>query len=226
MAILYGSITMSSKSTLTAKGNIIASGATTLGATSLLTSKGNVITSGSVRLKGSSVLSTFWLELKASSKLILGEPIIRRVGSVSMSATSTLVGDLIKAGKEFVRKAFIEGDIIRSTTLEGGGGLYMKTNQDIQLTSGDYFEVNVKVFDENGTPKDISGFTFHWVLGKLTKTNGEGVTITNPTGGELTVILYEEDTAKLYGDYTHTIRMTDAQSHSTTILKGSVRVNK
>jgi hypothetical protein len=224
MAIVNGSITIRGTSTVTAKSKQIWAGHTTIRGTSSLTAKGNGILAGSMNIKGSSKVSIFWLKMGARSTVTIGTPIIQRLGKVTMGGISNLTADLIKAAKAFIRSILIEGDVITNTTLEGGGSEYMKTNQDFQLASGDYFDIDINVLDEQGNPKDISGFTFQWTMGGVVKTVLDGIQITDAINGKLTISLLTNDTSNAYGSYPHKLIMTDIQGHGTTILKGTAKI--
>jgi hypothetical protein len=225
MAIINGSLTIRAASTVTAKSKQIWAGSTTIQSKSTLTTKSKAILSGATTISSSSKFSIFWLEMKARSSVTIGNTIIQRLGNVSMSSVSNLISSLVKVGSQFLRRVFIEGDAITNITLEGGGSEYMKVNQDIELTSGDYLEINVKIFDEKGNPKDISGFASQWTMGGLNKTVGNGIEIIDSTNGLLLITLTSEDTEKSYGSYPHRAIITDAQGHDTTVFKGQVKIN-
>lgn len=224
MAIINGSITIRGTSTVTAKSKQIWAGSTTIRSVSSLTAKSKAIMAGATKISSSSKLSIFWLKMSARSTVAIGAPLLQRLGKATISGTSTLTATIIKAAKAFLRVASIEGQIITSTSLEGGGSEYMKTNQDFELASGDYFETNVTVYDKDNQPKDISGYTFQWTMGGVVKTVTDGIVIVDATNGLIQIVLQSEDTEKSYGTYPHKLIMTDVQGHSTTVSKGNVKI--
>jgi hypothetical protein len=226
MATINGSLTIQAKSTVTAKSNQKWAGYGKIKSTSTLTAKGNVIISGATNISSSSKLSIFWLKMGAYSNVNISGAVIQRLGSVNLSGVSNFTSDLIKAAEAFLRSIFIEGEVIDSTTLEGGGSECMKINQDIELTSGDYFEINANIFDKKGNPKDVSGFTFQWTMNAIIKTIGNGITIVDGINGKIQIVLTTEDTKNFYGTYEHRVVMTDVSGHSTTVLKGLAKILK
>lgn len=212
----------------------IINGSLTISGTSTLAASSKVIFAGKFSINNKSNTSIFWLNLKSSGQINLNSSsrfeietsIRQRLSSIVISGASSIKAEIVKAGKAFFRKSSIIGEVITKSLLEGGGFEFMKTNQDFKLVSGDYHELNIKIYDEEGNPKDISGSTFTWTLGNISKTNGNGISITDPLNGEITIVLTPDDTINLNGKYPHQARMIDAHNHPTTILKGIAVIQK
>ena len=77
--------------------------------------------------------------------------------------------------------------------------------------AGDTITINTQVLNPDGSPFDLSGVTgINYVLASgygqpamVTKTLGNGITITAATSGMYTVTLAPADTAGLVGNYLH-----------------------
>jgi hypothetical protein len=102
-------------------------------------------------------------------------------------------------------------------------------NQNFEMVAGDSKNVVVT------TPgSDWTGATAKWVLKKsvsdtsnlVFKSTGDGgVSISNPTGGEITIKLDPVDTINLKGSsFYHEAEVTDAQGNVSTVMVGNVRI--
>lgn len=108
-----------------------------------------------------------------------------------------------------------------------------KQNQDFVMWAGDNKLIDVTVVDGDGVAVDITGATIKWVLAKtagdsalVTKTTGDGITITDAAAGKFRVTLVPADTESLAGVYYHEAEVTDASSQVSTVLIGKVIVYK
>lgn len=204
----------------------IINSAVTIRSQSTLAASSRMVYGGTVTIKGKSNFIYFYLKMSGKSGVTIGNIVTAKSSSARMGGQSTLSASLVKVGKPFVEVTTLEGEVIYTLALEGGGVSYMKTNQDFNLVSGDYRELDITIYDEQGNKKDISGSNFHWVMGSVSKSNGNGITITDAVNGGITIVLQPEDTLGLLGGYPHQARMTDAQNHPTTIFKGTAIIEK
>lgn len=106
------------------------------------------------------------------------------------------------------------------------------TNQDFQIWAGETKQLIVTVTDGNGIIVDISGSQITWrLLDKnnytiMTKTLGNGVTLTDPTHGIFMIQLNPTDTANLgISRYSHTAKITDLFGNVSVLLVGSITLN-
>lgn len=107
-----------------------------------------------------------------------------------------------------------------------------KTNQNIEMYSGDSYDLEVTVTDENGAIVNISGASITWSLYKSVAsptlvskgTSTSGITITDAVNGKFTVSLVPADTQKLAGTYEHSAKLTDIRSYTSTIFVGTATI--
>lgn len=98
----------------------------------------------------------------------------------------------------------------------------MTVAANFQCYKAEDVSLPVQVYQADGvTAQNITGwsitFTAHQFSGPslITKTVGSGITITNGTGGQLTVAIASADTAGLSpGNYLYSITRTDAGSEA------------
>lgn len=100
-------------------------------------------------------------------------------------------------------------------------------NQNFDFYAGDSKIVRITVTDENGDPVPLDTITAaDWRLSRepggpalISKAHGSGVTVTNPAGGVVQVVLQPADTAGREGFYAHELVITDdvnQVTHTTT----------
>ena len=97
----------------------------------------------------------------------------------------------------------------------------------IEHIKGDTFEAEVSVKNKVGAAVSLSGAAVSWKVAEsrdaaapiLTKTIGEGIAITDETGGKLTLTLTAAETAALEpGEYFHALRISFADGRVKTVL--------
>jgi hypothetical protein len=106
-------------------------------------------------------------------------------------------------------------------------------DQDFEMFQGDTKQLVVSVVDGDGLAVDLSGATITWKLFKsksgnvadVTKTIGNGLTVTNATAGEFTVDLAEADTVNLIGTYFHEAKVQDIRGYKTVVMVGKVTIH-
>ena len=103
----------------------------------------------------------------------------------------------------------------------------------VSFFSGDSQEYDFAVVDTNNVPVPITGANIEWVIAVqgtevpvLSKTVGEGITITNATGGLFTVVLAISDTLGLAGVYQEALRLTTTDGKSAIISSRVITVTK
>jgi phage terminase large subunit-like protein len=100
------------------------------------------------------------------------------------------------------------------------------------LAAGDSATLSVTATDSAGSALNLTGSTLEWVLSdgrqaQVTKTDSDGITVTNAAGGLFTVSLNPADTTSLPdGLYYHVATATDADDAVTTVLSGRVRLTR
>lgn len=108
------------------------------------------------------------------------------------------------------------------------------TGQNFELHQGDYKQIIITVLDENGEPLDLTGYSAIWCMHVqtlndivITKTTSDGITISNPTSGELEIELEAVDTeslsARVYG---HQCEIEDILGRHATVTTGYVKLHK
>jgi hypothetical protein len=104
-----------------------------------------------------------------------------------------------------------------------------ETLQNFETYQGNDLIITVTV-KENGVAKVITDCDVTWVLYDdqletvLTKTVGDGITLTDPTHGIFTITLEGEDTEELLGLYIHEAAVTDTSNNVATVMEGMVEV--
>ena len=102
-----------------------------------------------------------------------------------------------------------------------------KTNQNINIHSGDTHTITVTVTDENGDAKNLTDATITYKAGDtIEKTLGNGIEISNAAGGIFLIALLPVDTASLDGLYPHEAEVTDSNGVVSTIFIGNLFVTK
>jgi len=105
---------------------------------------------------------------------------------------------------------------------------------DFSMHSGDDLVLEVTVKDAAGTVVDISGASGTFGIGKLDSSgNPKGsslaapaVAITDGAAGKLSVTIVPANTESLAGDYWHELQLTDAATKISTVLYGTLTVQK
>lgn len=104
------------------------------------------------------------------------------------------------------------------------------TNQYFSMVAGDSKNLIVSV-TEDGNTVNLDGSTAKWVLKKkkdspeneVYKDISSGISV---GGNQLTIRLDPEDTETLYGGFYHECELTDAIGNVSTIMSGTVTINK
>jgi len=102
---------------------------------------------------------------------------------------------------------------------------------DLTLYAGDSRNLKISVTDENSVPINLTGATIKWILTdqgsvKLSKVISSGITISNPTQGEFTVLLTASNTKTLSGTYQQMVRVTTADGNSSIVMTGSITIKE
>ncbi len=109
-----------------------------------------------------------------------------------------------------------------------------KENQDIELWAGDTRTETVTVTNSAGSAQNLTGLTLRWVVRRhsragtivISKSTGSGITITNAAGGIFQIALSPADTKNLEGEYYHEASGVDSGGNVSTLLIGTLTVNK
>jgi len=113
----------------------------------------------------------------------------------------------------------------------------MPATLNFELTAGDALTIQLDHIEEaTGLPRSLVGATIAWSFGKLesgrmpeqtlkTKTIGDGLAVTNASGGEWEIQLVSADTASLEGEFYHQARITDPAGPET-VLVGRMLVHR
>jgi hypothetical protein len=101
---------------------------------------------------------------------------------------------------------------------------------NIDLISGDSYNLNFTIRDKAGAVVDITGCAFKYQIAKevgktakvskSTDVSGEIVILDAPNG-RVRVVLKPADTAALKGDFIHELQMTDAGLDVSTVVQGA-----
>lgn len=93
----------------------------------------------------------------------------------------------------------------------------------ITMCAGDTKYIKVTVTEDNN-PVNLEGALIEWVIKKgqfrITKTQQDGVTVSNPSGGVFVVKLSHSDTIGLSGNYVYEGKIVDAEGNVSTVVKG------
>lgn len=110
---------------------------------------------------------------------------------------------------------------------------HFKMAQNFQMIAGDYKTLVITVRNSDGDPVNITGATVKWQaarsLGKasvISKTTSSGISLNDPTNGIFTVTLNHSDTDSLSGIYHHEAEVTDSSGFRSTVIAGTMKVNK
>lgn len=106
--------------------------------------------------------------------------------------------------------------------------------QNFQMVAGDTKYLVVTVRDADGVAVDLTGAGIKWqcarsfgkasVLSKAT--GGSGIAITSASGGIFTVTLSPSDTESMGGNYYHEAQVTASDGTISTVMFGTMKVNK
>lgn len=97
---------------------------------------------------------------------------------------------------------------------------------DFSIVGGDAVTLTVNVTDSSGTAIDLTGYTdIVWNVKRfdtdttvvLTKSLGNGINITNASGGVFQASIANNDTGELSGNYRHDFVLTDAGGDEVTL---------
>jgi len=102
---------------------------------------------------------------------------------------------------------------------------------NISMLAGNSKQLIVSIVDQNNNPVDLTSMNVQWVLKDstntviLSKTVGNGITITNATQGQCTITISSSDSKNLLGTYTHQASIIDSQNNSSVVFVGTIVVN-
>ena len=87
------------------------------------------------------------------------------------------------------------------------------------------------VRDDAGNPVDLTGASIRWQMAKhpesaalVTKSNNQGIAVTDEAGGAFEIELASADTEALVGKYYHEGEIVDAGGAVSTVLSGNVTI--
>jgi hypothetical protein len=112
-------------------------------------------------------------------------------------------------------------------------GVSVIAPQNFDMVAGDTTLLTVAVIDEAGAIVDLTNATAIWQMARtaqtpalLTKTTdaNAGITITDPLGGILTVLLDPGDTEGLTGRWYHELEVIDVAGDISTVITGFVTI--
>lgn len=108
-----------------------------------------------------------------------------------------------------------------------------KTGQNILMYQGDEKVLVVTVRDEKTNAiLDINGVDLTWVVYRktypynviLTKTIGNGITLTDPDNGQFEIEILPANTSGIYGDFNHECELVDVNGYPSTIFTGYFKI--
>jgi hypothetical protein len=106
-------------------------------------------------------------------------------------------------------------------------------SNSVTMFSGDSRVLTITVTDSAGTAKNITGATINFSLFKsvggaaiLSKTVGNGITITDPTNGVFTVTFETHETEDRDGHFKYEIEVTDSSGNKCTIVQDKFHIKK
>ncbi len=105
-------------------------------------------------------------------------------------------------------------------------------SQDFDMHAGDDKTLVVSVRDTEGSPVDVTGATVRWRAARsanktadiIKKTGGSGITLSDPTQGEITITLNAADTDSLKGTFYHECQVTFASGLLSTVVAGKMTI--
>lgn len=111
----------------------------------------------------------------------------------------------------------------------------MALEQDFEIFSGNdiLLQISVTDADNDDDPLDLSGATdLIWALAKnakataiITKDILDGVSITDPTEGEVEITVSSSELEPLSGEYYHELRLTNSAGKKITLMFGTATIN-
>lgn len=107
-----------------------------------------------------------------------------------------------------------------------------ETGQNFELHAGESKEVIISVYDDNGSPVDLSDYTVIWKVFKqttkevvLSKSLSSGITISGAYLNDIVIQLLPADTVNLTpAVYNHEGEIDSGPSNHATVAVGTVRV--
>lgn len=110
---------------------------------------------------------------------------------------------------------------------------HFKMAQNFQMTAGDTKSLVITVRNSSGEPVNITGSTVKWQCARsygkasiISKSTTLGISLSDPTNGIFTVTLDPPDTEDLSGIYHHEAQVTAADGSISTVLVGTMKINK
>ncbi len=101
----------------------------------------------------------------------------------------------------------------------------------LTLWSGDDYSINIHILDMRRHAKSVTGSTLRWLLAcndhaspLLTKSEGDGITLTDASEGLAVLTLDSADTENLCGGYYHELKLIDGDGKIRTIAYGLVHI--
>jgi diketogulonate reductase-like aldo/keto reductase len=95
------------------------------------------------------------------------------------------------------------------------------------IYAGDTKDIEFTISEE-GQKVDLTSASIQWLMKKgevtITKTNTNGITLTDATNGVFTVKLTNADTKGLSGMFTHEAKITDATDNVSTVYVGKFMI--
>lgn len=103
---------------------------------------------------------------------------------------------------------------------------------DFTMYAGDHKTLRISVLDGDGDAASLVGVTaLRWQLALgynrnilISKSLGDGVTVTDAAGGIFTVDLVRADTEALKGNYVHEAEVVDADGDIATVIFGRATI--
>lgn len=105
--------------------------------------------------------------------------------------------------------------------------------QNVTLYAGDDCILAYTIVDETGEALPLAGASLVWTLGRqpagptiVTKTNANGITITNAAAGQVSVLVSHADTVGLTGTLWHQLVLTDVAGSVSTVATGYIAMKQ
>lgn len=97
----------------------------------------------------------------------------------------------------------------------------------ITMCAGDTKFIEVTVTEDNN-PVNLEGASIEWLIKKgqfrITKTQLDGIAVSNPSGGVFVVKLSHSDTIGLSGNYFYEGKIIDVEGNVSTVVKGQLYI--
>lgn len=102
---------------------------------------------------------------------------------------------------------------------------------DLTMVQGDSVALDFAITDQDGAVVDLDGATIRWQMARsvyaapmVEKAVGDGITVTDATGGLFTVTLDPADTATITGSFYFEVEIVDSFGNVSTPRTGEIAI--